>query len=99
MSENILVSEYTLLEQAHLLGGFSRHLLRALPADPGHRLRTQATSLDVPVYLAQGATRPPVAPLPAQQWFDLLQAPSKSSSPSTPPATVPCGSNPPSSTT
>jgi pimeloyl-ACP methyl ester carboxylesterase len=40
-------------------------------------LRIHATRLDVPVYLAQGGHETPGRAGPAQEWFDLLQAPRK----------------------
>jgi pimeloyl-ACP methyl ester carboxylesterase len=40
-------------------------------------LRTQVTSLDVPVYLVQGGHETPARAGPAAQWFRLRQAPTK----------------------
>ena len=77
MSENLFVEEYTLLEQLHILGGFMDTFSVLYPQIQDIDFRTQATSLDVPVYLAQGAHEAPGRAEPAQQWFDLLQAPSK----------------------
>ena len=77
MSENIFVGEYTLLDQLHIFGGFMDTFSVLYPQIQDIDFRTQATSLDVPVYLAQGAHEAPGRAGPAQQWFDLLQAPSK----------------------
>jgi pimeloyl-ACP methyl ester carboxylesterase len=77
MSENILVGEYTLLEQLHILGGFMDTFSVLYPQIQGVDFRTQASTLDVPVYLAQGAHEAPGRANPAKQWFDLLKAPSK----------------------
>ncbi len=77
MGENIFVREYTLLEQLHVFGGFLDTFAALYPQLQDVDFRTQATSLDVPVYLAQGAHEAPGRAGPAQEWFDLLEAPSK----------------------
>jgi proline iminopeptidase len=77
MSENIAVEEYTLLEQIHLLGAFMDVFSVLYPQIQDVDLRTQAVTLDVPVYLAQGAHEAPGRARPAEQWFDLLNAPDK----------------------
>jgi len=77
MSENILVGEYTLLEQLHVFGGFMDTFSVLYPQIQDLDFRTQATTLDVPVYLAQGAHEAPGRAEPARQWFHLLQSPSK----------------------
>ncbi len=77
MSENIFVGEYTLLDQIHIFGGFMDTFSVLYPQIQDIDFRTQATSLEVPVYLAQGAHETPGRSEPAQQWFDLLDAPSK----------------------
>ena len=77
MTENIFVGEYTLLEKPHILAGFLDTFTRLYPQIQDLDFRTQATSLDIPVYLAQGAHEAPGRAEPAKQWFDLLDAPSK----------------------
>jgi pimeloyl-ACP methyl ester carboxylesterase len=77
MSENILVSEYTLLEQIHIFGGFMDTFSVLYPQLRDVDFRTQATSLDVPVYLAEGRHEAPGRAEPARQWFADLAAPSK----------------------
>ncbi|MEP6855948.1 MAG: alpha/beta fold hydrolase [Pedococcus sp.] len=77
MGENIFVGEYTLLDQIHIFGGFMDTFSVLYPQLQDLDLRTQATRLDVPVYLAQGAHETPGRAGPAKQWFDLLDAPSK----------------------
>jgi len=77
MGENIFVGEYTLLEQLHIFGGFMVTFSVLYPQIQVLDFRTQATTLDVPVYLAQGAHEAPGRAEPAKQWFDLLDAPSK----------------------
>jgi pimeloyl-ACP methyl ester carboxylesterase len=77
MSENILVEEYTLLEQVHLLGATIDVFSVLYPQLQDIDFRTQATSLEVPVYLAQGRHEAPGRQLLAQEWFKQLRAPSK----------------------
>lgn len=77
MSENIFVGEYTLLEQLHVFGGFLDTFSVLYPQIQDVDFRTQATRLEVPVYLAQGAHEAPGRAEPAAEWFDLLEAPSK----------------------
>lgn len=77
MGENIFVGEYTFLEKLHIFGGFMDTFSVLYPQIQDLDFRTQATSLEVPVYLAQGAHETPGRAAPAQQWFDLLDAPSK----------------------
>ena len=77
MGENIFVGEYTLLEQLHIFGGFMDTFSVLYPQIQDVDFRTQATTLDIPVYLALGAHEAPGRAEPARQWFDLLAAPSK----------------------
>ena len=77
MGENIFVGEYTLLEQLHIFAGFLDTFSVLYPQIQDIDFRTQATSLNVRVYLAQGAHEAPGRAEPAKQWFDLLKAPSK----------------------
>lgn len=75
MGENIFVREYTLLEQLHIFAGFLDTFSVLYPQIQDVDLRTQATRLEVPVYLAQGAHEAPGRAGPALEWFDLLEAP------------------------
>jgi proline iminopeptidase len=77
MSENLLVEEYTLLEQIHVLGAFLDVFSVLYPQLQDIDLRSQAARLDVPVYLAQGRHEAPARSEPAEEWFALLQAPRK----------------------
>ena len=77
MSENLFVGEYTLLEQVHIFAGFLDTFPVLYPQIQDLDFRTQATSLDVPVYLAQGGHEAPGRAESANEWFDLLPAPSK----------------------
>lgn len=77
MSENLLVEEYTLLEQVHVLGATVDVFSVLYPQLQDIDFRTQATSLEVPVYLAQGRHEAPGRQLLVQEWFEQLHAPSK----------------------
>jgi len=77
MSENLLVEEYALLDQVHVLGAFMDVFSVLYPQIQDIDFRTQATKLDVPVYLAQGRHEAPGRALPAREWFQLLDAPRK----------------------
>jgi proline iminopeptidase len=77
MTENIFVEEYTLLDSAHVLAGFLDTFSVLYPQIQDVDFRTQATRLEVPVYLVQGGHETPGRAGPAREWFDLLQAPHK----------------------
>ena len=77
MSENIFVEEYTLLEQMHILGATLDVFSVLYPQLQEIDFRTQATTLDVPVYLAQGRHEAPGRQLLAREWFERLRAPSE----------------------
>jgi pimeloyl-ACP methyl ester carboxylesterase len=77
MAENIFVEEYTLLETAHVFAGFLDTFALLYPQIQDIDLRTQASTLTVPVFLAQGAHEAPGRAGPAREWFDSLQAPAK----------------------
>lgn len=101
MGENIFVGEYTLLEQLHVFGGFLETFSGLYPQIQDVDFRSQATTLDVPVYLAQGAHEAPGrgGPSRPRSGSTCSRRRASSSSPSTPPGTARCGSSPPSSTT
>ena len=77
MSENLLVEEYTLLEQVHVLGAFMDSFSVLYPQLQGIDFMEQVRSLDVPVYLAQGRHEAPGRAALANAWFEQLDAPSK----------------------
>jgi proline iminopeptidase len=77
MGENIFVREYTLLEQLHVFAGFLDTFSVLYPQLQEIDFRTQATRLEVPVYLAQGRHEAPGRQLLAQEWFEQLRAPAK----------------------
>jgi proline iminopeptidase len=77
MSENLLVEEYTLLDQVHILGATLDVFSVLYPQLQDIDFRTQAITLEVPVYLAQGRHEAPGRQLLAQEWFNQLRAPAK----------------------
>jgi pimeloyl-ACP methyl ester carboxylesterase len=76
-SENLYVDEYTLLEQAHNLGGFLDVFSVMYRQLQGIDFRVDATSLDVPVYLVQGRYEARARSELADEWFEMLDAPHK----------------------
>jgi pimeloyl-ACP methyl ester carboxylesterase len=77
LGEYIFVEEYTLLESVHIFGGFLDTFALLYPQIQDIDLRTQAPSLAVPVFLAQGAHEAPGRAGPASEWFSSLVAPDK----------------------
>lgn len=77
MSENLLVEEYSLLDQVHVLGAFMDVFSVLYPQLQDIDLMSQVRRLDVPVYLAQGRHEAPGRATLADAWFQQLQAPSK----------------------
>jgi len=76
-SENFFVSEYTLVEQIHLLGGFLDTFYVLYPQLQDIDFRIDATKLEVPVYLAQGVHEARGRAELADEWFTMLDAPHK----------------------
>lgn len=76
-SENILVEEYSLTEQVHNLGAVLEVFTTLYPQIQDVDFRVDATRLDVPVYLVQGRHEAPGRAILADEWFAMLDAPSK----------------------
>jgi proline iminopeptidase len=76
-SENLLVEEYMLVEQVHLLAGFMDMFSVMYPQLQEIDFRSQVTRLDVPAFFVQGAHEAPGRAVLFDEWFDLLDAPSK----------------------
>ena len=76
-SENIFVEEYTLMEQLHNLAAFLDVFTVLYPQLQDIDFRTDATQLEVPVYLVQGRHEAPGRARPAEEWFGMLDAPKK----------------------
>ena len=71
------MEEYTLLDKAHAFAGFFDAFTVMYPQLKGIDFRTDATRLDIPVYLMEGRFEPRGPLGPAQEWFALLDAPTK----------------------
>jgi pimeloyl-ACP methyl ester carboxylesterase len=76
-SENLFVKEYSLTEQIHALGATMDVFSILYPQLQDIDFRTDATRLDVPVYLVQGRYEAPGRAELAGEWFEMLEAPSK----------------------
>ena len=76
-SENLFVEEYTLLEQVHNLGAFLDTFAVLYPQIQHIDFRVDALSLEVPVYLVQGRHEARGRAELADEWFNMLKAPSK----------------------
>ncbi len=77
MSEGIFVGEYALIDQVHNLGAMVDTLALLYPQIQHIDFRTQATRLEVPVYLFQGRHEAPGRADLADEWFGMLSAPRK----------------------
>lgn len=77
MGEGIFVQEYRLIDKVHNLAGFLDTFPVLYPQLQDLDLRTAAASLDVPVYLFQGAHEATGRSVYADEWFAMLQAPHK----------------------
>ena len=76
-SENLLVREYTLLEQVHALGAVLDTFSVLYPQIQGIDFRKQARTLEVPVYLVQGRHEAEGRARLVDEWFAALEAPRK----------------------
>jgi proline iminopeptidase len=76
-SENLTVEEYGLMEQLHNLAGLPDVLTVLYPQLQDLDFRTDAAQLKVPVYLLQGRHEVAGRAQPAQEWFEMLDAPMK----------------------
>ena len=94
MSENLLVEEYTLLEQVHVLGATLDVFSVLYPQLQDIDFRTQATSLEVPVYLAQGRHEAPGRRCWPRSGSTCSGRRARSSSSSTPPGIGPLWEQP-----
>lgn len=76
-SENLLVEEYTLVEQVHLLGAMLDTFSVLYPQLQEIDFRRTATSLEVPAHFVQGAHEARGRGELFEQWYDMLDAPTK----------------------
>ena len=77
MPGNILVKEYDLMEKLHTLPGFMDSFSMLYPQLHKLDFRNTARTLNVPVYLVQGAHEARGRAVLADQWYALLTAPHK----------------------
>lgn len=76
-SENLIVEEYSLIDQLHTMAGFLDTYSVLYPQIQDIDFRQDVTELDVPVYLAQGRHETPGRADLADDWFAALDAPAK----------------------
>ncbi len=76
-SENFLVPEYTLTDQVHLLGAFMDTFSVLYPQLQDIDFRSTATSFDVPMFFVQGAHEADGRADPFNEWYPMIQAPTK----------------------
>jgi proline iminopeptidase len=77
MGEGIFVGEYSLIDKVHNFGGFLDTFTVLYPQLQDIDFRTDAASLDVPVFLFQGRHEARGRAQLADQWFAMLNAPRK----------------------
>ena len=75
MSENLLVSEYTLLDQLHVLPAFMDTFGTLYPQLQGIDFRDTATEFDVPMFFVQGAHEADGRALVFDDWYRMIDAP------------------------
>ena len=77
MSENLLVEEYTLIDQVHIVGAFLDTFAALYPQLQDIDFRESATRFEVPMYFVQGAHEAPGRALLFDEWYPTIEAPSK----------------------
>lgn len=77
MSENLLVDEYTLIDQIHILGAFMDTFAAVYPQLQNVDFRQTATDFSVPVFFVQGAHEADGRAEPFAQWYPMVDAPIK----------------------
>ncbi|HSM66140.1 MAG TPA: alpha/beta hydrolase, partial [Ilumatobacteraceae bacterium] len=75
MSENLLVSEYTLLDQLHVLPAFMDTFGALYPQLQEIDFRETATEFDVPMFFVQGAHEADGRAEVFDDWFPMIDAP------------------------
>jgi proline iminopeptidase len=76
-SENIFVSEYSLVDQVHLLAGFLDTFSVIYPQLQGIDFRRSATTFDVPMFFVEGAHEADGRAKPFAAWYPMINAPIK----------------------
>ncbi|MFZ1286077.1 MAG: alpha/beta hydrolase, partial [Candidatus Phosphoribacter sp.] len=77
MSENLLVQEYALIDQIHVLGSFMDTFAAVYPQLQDIDFRQSATDFQVPMYFVQGAHEARGRAQLFEQWYSMVEAPIK----------------------
>ncbi len=77
MSENLFVSEYALIDQIHILGGFMETFAVLYPQLQDIDFRQTATDFDVPMFFVQGANEAGGRAEVFDDWYPMINAPIK----------------------
>ncbi|MBK8470443.1 MAG: alpha/beta hydrolase [Actinomycetales bacterium] len=77
MAENLLVQEYGLIDQVHVLGSFMDTFAALYPQLQDIDFRTTATDFEVPMYFVQGAHEARGRAQLFEQWYPMVDAPIK----------------------
>lgn len=77
MSENLLVEEYGLIDQVHVLGSFMDTFAAVYPQLQDIDFRRSATDFEVPMYFVQGANEARGRAQLFEQWYPMVDAPIK----------------------
>jgi pimeloyl-ACP methyl ester carboxylesterase len=75
MSENLLVSEYTLLDQLHVLPAFMDTFAALYPQLQDIDFRESATVFEVPMFFVQGAHEADGRAEVFDDWYPMIEAP------------------------
>ncbi len=76
-SENFIVSEYTLIDQVHLLGAFMDTFSVLYPQLQDIDFRQTATEFDIPMFFVQGAHEADGRADVFDDWYPMIDAPIK----------------------
>ncbi len=77
MSENLLVEEYSLIDQVHVIGSFMDTFAAVYPQLQNIDFRQSATDFEVPMYFVQGAHEARGRAQLFEQWYPMVDAPIK----------------------
>ncbi len=77
MSENLLVEEYSLIDQIHVLGSFMDTFAALYPQLQDIDFRKTATDFEIPMYFVQGAHEARGRAQLFEQWYPMVNAPMK----------------------
>ena len=77
MSENLLVEEYSLIDQVHALGAFLDTFAALYPQLQGIDFRQSATDFQIPMFFVEGAHEAGGRAQPFAEWYPMINAPAK----------------------